>query len=369
MGNLIVSFQFDDVYSSIVFLILMGLFMINLIGCTLKILPGQLRKMKDSYYPQPKVDGENLHVKNMNGENFKNILERKRFKVTLTENGFKASKHRIGNIGSSITHLGIIIIVLGSFLSGIFAEEGFFNMVPGDVKSFPDYGFSLKLDDFYLDFKENGSVDQYNSVVTVTELGQDPYQKTLWVNNPLKVKSLNFYQTTYGWGSRLMIEDDEGKLIETKLLRNGESHFYQNEHLSIYLYGFFPNMTITQMGEPITMTEEKINPHYAVMLYEFGQHIGNYILEPGQPIDYGESIMYFEDSILYTGLTYRKDFGYFFVLAGSILMTLGIILSFYFYPKFIVMEDNSVKTVTRQNIWGFNYQVKRLVEDSIAKEE
>jgi len=369
MGNMIVAFQFDSVYSSIIFVVLMGLFMINLIGCTLKILPGQLNKMKDSYFPQPKLDGENLYSKDMNWDSFKNILEKKRFKVISTEEGYKASKHRIGNLGSSVTHLGIIIIVLGSFLGGIFTEEGFFNMFPGDVKSFPDYGFVLKLDDFYLDFKENGSVDQYNSVVSVTLRGKEPYEETLWVNNPLKVNKLSFYQTSYGWASKLVIKDENEELIETKLLRNGESYFYQGEHLSIYLYGFFPNMTLTGAGEPVTMSEQKNNPHYAVMLYEFGQHVGNFILEPGQPIDYGNSNIYFEDSTLYTGLTYRKDFGYIFVLIGSLLLTLGLVLSFYFYPKFIDIKGDSIVSITRQNTWGFNYQIKRLVENSSQREE
>jgi hypothetical protein len=50
-------------------------------------------------------------------------------------------------------------------------------------------------------------------------------------------------------------------------------------------------------------------------------------------------------------------------------MTLGLIFSFYFYPKHIQVEENSIRTITRQNTWGFDYQVKQMVQQSTGKEE
>ncbi len=368
LGNIILLFQLNKVYSSWIFRILLSVFLINLTGCSLKILPSQLRRAKDDYFPHPKVDGESFDTGEAETVAFRDMLKKKRYSIKTTDNGFKASKHKFGSLGSSVTHLGIIVIVLGSFLGNYFADEGFFNLVPGDIRPFPDYGFSMRLDDFYLGFRENNSVEQYYSEVTILEPGKENKSEKLWVNNPLKYDSLSFYQTSYGWASRLKITDLSGEVSETKLLRNGESYFYQPSHITIYLYGFYPDFNITGAGEPFTMSERKINPHYAVMLYQFNQHLGSYVLEPGQPIEMEDYNISFDDSVLYTGITYRKDFGYFFVLAGSLLMLMGLIMSFYMYPKFVLVEDGKVIPVTRQNSWGFNFQIKKMLSQAADRE-
>ena len=361
LGNIIMALQFDQVYSSWIFRIILGIFIANLVGCTIKILPSQFARLKDTYFPQPKHDGEYYEIGAGTSDSFRELLSKKRYKITNTESGFRASKDRLGSIGSSVTHLGIIVIILGSFLGNLFAEEGFFNLVPGDIKAFPDYNFSMRLDDFYLGFRENNSVEQYYSEVTVLRPGQEERPEKLWVNKPLKVDSLNFYQTSYGWASRLFIKDNSGEILDTKLLRSGESYFYQPSHTTVYLYGYYPDFNITSQGEPLTMSEKENNPHYAVVIYKFSDHIGSYVLEPGQTIDMKDYTISFNDSVMYTGITYRKDFGYFIVLAGSFLMLLGLGLSFYIYPKFISVENGRVTPITRQNSWGFNYQIRKLL--------
>lgn len=367
IGNLILTLQFDQVYSSWVFRILLGFFIINLVGCTLKILPGQLKRMDKDHFMKASLEAENLYKDDLDIKKFKELIKSKKYYIEENQGGFRASKHKIGNIGSSVTHLGIVVIVLGSFLGNLFAEEGFFNMLPGDIKGFPDYGFSIQLENFRLAFRENKTVDQYYSDVTILRPNQEPQKETLWVNKPIKVNDLNFYQTSYGWGNDLSIKDENGVELEKKLLRNGESFFYEPEHVTIFLYGFYPDFLLTGAGEPITMSEKKDNPTYAVILYHLNENVGSYIVKPGEPIKYNDINISFENSTLYTGITYRKDFGYFFVVLGSLLLILGLIFSFYFYPKNIIVEEKSIKIATRQNPWGFNYQIKQLVDKALQR--
>lgn len=368
-GNMINTLQLDKVYSSFLFRALLLLFIINLVGCTLKILPAQLHRMKKEYFQQPKKDEEDLYTNGVDINAFSKVLEKKGYKITHDENGYKASKHRIGNIGSSITHLGIVIIILSSFIGNLFSEESFFNMLPGDIKSFPKYNFSLRLDKFYLGFRDNGTVEQYYSDITVISPGQQDKQEKVWVNKPLEIGQSSFYQTSYGWASKLSIKDKNGEIVLSKLLRNKESHFFQKEHLTINLYGYYPDFVLTKDGEPISMSERENNPFYAVVIYQFNNHIGSYVLEPGQPVKFGDYEISFDDSTLYTGITYRKDYGYLFVLIGSILLIAGLIFSFYFYPKFVFVQNGSIKTSSRQNSWGFNYQIRKYVEELTKKKE
>ena len=85
-GSLMVFLQFDRVYSSLIYLVIVLVFVINLVGCTLKILPVQLKKMKD-YIPAKGKNNENLYENWMDIEDIKSGFIKKRFKVIDTEEG------------------------------------------------------------------------------------------------------------------------------------------------------------------------------------------------------------------------------------------------------------------------------------------
>lgn len=361
-GNLMVLLQFNKVYSSLAFRFLLLLFFINITGCTIKILPSQIRRLSKDFFLPSNKNTENLWNDEVDIEEFRKSLEKKGFEIEKNETGFRAAKHRIGAIGSSVTHLGIIIIILGGFLGNIFAQEGFVNLLPGESTFFSDYGFTLKVDGFYLGFREDGSTEQYYSELRIMENGQEEKAKKIWVNNPLNYKGLNFYQSSFGWISNFVIKDKEGNILDKGSLKNDQQHFYQPKHLTVYLYGFYPNFNIDQMGQPITMTQQMKNPHYAVVLYEFNEYIDSYIVEPGMPILYDDIEIVFEESKMYTGLIYRKDFGYYFVLLGCFFLFLGLFLSFYFYPKFVLVDEQSILPVARQNSWGFTMHIKNILE-------
>ena len=370
-GNLMLLLQFNKVYSSLIFRFILLLFLINLTGCTVKILPSQIKRLSKENFSRAGNNSENLWSEDIDIEKFKNLLKKKRFIIEEKEDGFRAAKHRIGSIGSSVTHLGIIVIILGAFLGNIFAKEGFINLLPGESSAFNDYGFSLKLNDFYLGFRDDGTTEQYYSELSVFEKKEEVKSQKIWVNNPLNYKGLNFYQSSFGWISNLVIKDKEGNIIDKNVLKNNQQHFYQPEHLTVYLYGFYPNFNIDQMGQPISTTQQLKNPHYAVVLYQFNDYIDSYIVEPGQSISYKDIEIIFEDSTMYTGLIYRKDFGYYFVLLGCLFLFMGLFLSFYFYPKYVLVDDGTIFAVTRQNTWGFNMQIRNILSstDKILEEE
>lgn len=367
MGTLILFLQLDQAYSSILFRLFVVLFLINIIGCTLKNLPGQRSRMKGDFFLSPREDGENHYTADLNLDEFRQFLLKKRYRVVSTEEGYRASKHRIGFIGSSVTHLGIVIIILGSFFGNLLSEEGFFYLLPGETKHMEEYGFSLHLDDFSLGFREDGSIEQYYSDMTVLEGNETIKKDTMWVNNPLTYKNIHFYQTSYGWASRLAIKDADGKEVYSGMLKNGETYFYEPLHLTVYLYGYFPNLNMDSTGLPFTMTEQENNPYYAFILYLFNDQVGAYVVEPGQSVTYEGMEITFDDSALYTGITYRKEHGFYFVLLGSILLLMGLIFSFYFYPKYIFVENGSIRGAAKQNLWGWNQQLARLIRQMKQK--
>lgn len=363
LSSLIMLLQMNRVYSSVIFGILVFLFVINLSGCTIVKWPAQRHRMRKDFFPAVKEDANNFYDPSMDQEALIKALGRRRYKLEETEEGLKASKHKIGNLGPAVTHLGIIIIILGGFLGSLFAKEGFINLLPGDIKAFPEDGFHLTLDDFRLEFREDGSVSQYYSDLIIMDNNGETLKETIWVNNPLTYKKKSFYQASYGWASLLTIKDQEGEILEEAWLRNNDSHFYQPDHMNIYLYGYFPDMQVASNGMPFSMTEREDNPYYALVLYHFGENTGSYVLEPGQAIDHGDISISFSQSKLYTGITHREDFSYIFIVLGSLVILLGMALSFYFYPKFIHLDrsKSSLRVHARQNLWGLENELKRII--------
>lgn len=363
-SGLLLLLQMDHVYSSAVFGILVTLFVINLAGCTVKIFPSQKARMKGDYFPPPREDSENHFREDLDLDKLALSLAKNGYRVEKTEEGFRAGKHRMGAVGSSVTHLGIIVIIVGGFVGSLFATEGFFNLMPGDAKTFSEQEFQVQLDDFYLGFREDGSVSQYYSELTVTNQEGGKQQETIWVNKPLNYGGMNFYQSSYGWASRFSILDEAGEILHTGWLRNGESYFYQPEHLTVYLYGYFPDLVVSSDGVPMSMTEKENNPFYALILYHFNQRTDSYLLEPGQTVPHGNLTIRFEESKLYTGITYRSDFGYYFILLGSLIILIGMALSFYFYPKFVYADASAkaVRASARQNLWGLNAELRRYIK-------
>ena len=77
--------------------------------------------------------------------------------------------------------------------------EGSFNLIPSETKTFEEEGFSIVLDDFYLDFREDNTTEQYYSEVTIFEDDTKVKEEKIWVNKPLLYKGINFYQSNFGW--------------------------------------------------------------------------------------------------------------------------------------------------------------------------
>lgn len=349
----------NSAYSSIPFRLLLILFLINLGGCTIKLLPSQFRKIEKAYLPSPDSATENLWFDGLDTAEVKVNLKKKGFTIASTKEGFHGVKHKFGVFGSTITHIGIIIILLSSFLGNLFVEEGIYNLLPQESISFEDLSITLKLEDFSIDFREDGTVNQYYSTFSVFEKNEKIKVEKIWVNRPLLYKGMNFYQASFGWASQLKVTSSNNHLLEELFLKDGKHYFYQPYHLTIYLYGYYPDFKIGHNGQPVSLTQQKNNPHYAVILYHFGQYIDSYIIEPGEAIPFQDINLTFEDSQLYTGIIYRKDSGYYFVLFGSLVLIFGLLLSFYYYPKYVICMDNQFYAISRKNSWGYQLWMKR----------
>ena len=359
-GPLILALSLDKAYSSPLFVTLLILFSVNLTLCTIISVKGQVRQLKPSFFPA--FSKSEFVIEGVSEAAVLSYCRQKHFRIETGDGEIRAGKLRSGVLGAAITHVGIIILFLGGAIGTMSSSEEMVTLLPGNQHRFEDQGFTLTLDDFSMTFEESGAVKQYISSVTVFDDDGTRRSDKLWVNKPFHHKGLGFYQANFGWTSNLRIIDGSGQTVVDGLMRSGGSYFHQPNHLTIHLYGYYPELGIGHGDQPVKMSDREIDPYYAVILYEFGEPVGSYILAPNQHIHYEDLEISFTHSVAYTGLLVRKDLSYPIVLLSFIIMIAGLFASFYLYPRFLLYKEGTLYTSSRRNGWVFHQSVKSAVK-------
>jgi cytochrome c biogenesis protein len=130
-------------------------------------------------------------------------------RVEKTDNGLCifAEKWRWTRFGVYIVHLSVILLLIGGLIGSLFGFEGF-AIIPehekidsirlrntGQVRAL---GFEVLCDDFNISFYDNGTPKEYRSSLTIIENGKPVHKKDIIVNDPLRFKGINIFQSSYG---------------------------------------------------------------------------------------------------------------------------------------------------------------------------
>jgi cytochrome c biogenesis protein len=118
-----------------------------------------------------------------------------------------AEKWRWTRIGVYVVHLSIVVLLLGSLVGSIFGFEGFVNIPENETvdsiflrqtgQPFP-LPFAIRCDDFAVSFYETGAPKEFRSSLTILENDQPVLQKDIIVNDPLRYRGINLFQSSYG---------------------------------------------------------------------------------------------------------------------------------------------------------------------------
>jgi len=130
-------------------------------------------------------------------------------RVEPTDTGFCifAEKWRWTRFGVYTVHLSVIFLLLGGLVGSLFGFEGFVNIPEGEtINSIrirntgktQNLDFEIKCEDFNISFYDNGAPKEYRSSLTVIEQGKPVLKKDIIVNDPLRYKGINIFQSSYG---------------------------------------------------------------------------------------------------------------------------------------------------------------------------
>jgi cytochrome c biogenesis protein len=340
-----------DMYHSWWFLLLLVLFTVNLICCTLDRLPRVVKVVRN---PKTTLD-ENLEKTlglvdrwKRKGEltalaaTYQEALKSSFARPRVTENAgtlhLYAEKGVISRFGVYVTHLSIIIIFLGAIIGNVFGFKGYANIVEGESTSViptrggtakVDLGFAVRCNKFWVDYYPNGQPKEYSSDLSIIENGREVLRKKIEVNDPLQYKGVWFYQASYGSAGAttvtVAVNAQDGSSRETITLSPG-----QKEKIA----GYGTISAIDYQGN-----FQGLGPALLVVLEKPGEQPAQFwLLESYPEFDrQRRDSRYLSfagiNEIFYTGLQVAQDPGVNIVWVGCTLMVVGIMIAFFVSHK------------------------------------
>lgn len=351
--------QLDDVYHSNWFNVLLFLFCINLCLCSLKNLPVLIQSLRLSKRSAERTDLSQLpyysriYIK----DKFSNapiiakiiektIIRRHFYRLMFSspqEKLFYFERGRISRFGYMITHISIIVILIGAITVGIAGYKHYIKIPEGGVSDVPNADFVVRADDFDVLFYPDTFVPkEYITVLSIIENGKTVFTGNIRVNHPLKYKGMKFLQSDYGYVDTLGFKI--GKKVNEKIepitefkIDEGETIEIPETDLKVSLLTYMPDFFMDEKGNIGSRSGEARNPG---AFLEVSDKKGNkerlwlFLRFPElkniQKFDYHlEFVAIYPPSKYYTGLQVVSDKGISIIWVGCALIVFGLFISFY----------------------------------------
>jgi cytochrome c biogenesis protein len=345
--NLMDRINLFDMYHSWWFLLLLCLFTLNLACCTIDRLPRAIRTVR-----KPKLTLDDATEKTLalserwkskgdiprRVEDYKAALARVFAVPKATEADgvvhLYAEKGVYSRFGAYATHAGIVIVFIGAIIGNFFGFKSYVNIPDGKEASHLDarggkehinLPFSVRNNRFWMETYPNGQPKEYSSDLSVIENGREVLRKTITVNDPLVYKGVWFYQSSYGQEGSATAQVAVSRQDGTSL---GSISLSPNEPVRIDGFGVVRGVNYEQ-------DLQGNGPALQLVIEKPGQPASNLWILQGRPdLDRRrkDTLVFSFGGLtakMYTGLQVAKDPGVNVVWLGCLLLTAGMMISFF----------------------------------------
>lgn len=331
MSGLILSLGLDDVFHKLWFFLLTIVLCVNLLGCNLLHFPAMVKKSRsknqiaveaDTQMPLLKGDPQAL----MHAMGFRNAAA-----YTINDTQYQyAVRNRIGLWGAWLTHLGILIVILGFALGQMFTVKYAVYGVPGEEKPIGGTGYTLRINDFSIALREDDTVEQYTASLSLihNETGQVQSGKSS-VNHPWNAAGMRFYQNSTGWAADVVVLKDNIFLQKATLCAGEYLPIQGREDLQVALRAFYPDYTTDANGMPATASDRTKNPAYLYALYYQDEVLGMNILQQDEKITVSQYTIIFTNPRNYTLIQIKRDPFTWLAGIGGIVLLIALLIAFY----------------------------------------
>lgn len=303
-----------------------------------------------------------------------------------------AEKGRWTRLGVYSVHLSVVILLVGSLVGSLNGFEGFANIAEGESSGTArlrfangsiQLPFTIRCDDFDVQFYDTGAPKEFRSKLTIIENGKPVLQKEIIVNDPLRYKGINIFQSSYGKLDGPGPDVDISKEIELGFKSAASGKIYNiktqlNKSVEIpealgqfVIEDYHPESEFRGMavGPALhgTLTPNGGKPEPILLPINFPRfdtmRKGNVVISVAK----AETLF---EQRYFTGLQITRDPGVGLVYAGFIMMILGCMVTFFMSHQQVVVEIQSkgkktavmVSGKSNKNKIGFQYKLERLVD-------
>lgn len=331
MASIIMALQVNDAYHSVWFIALSGFLCLNLLLCSVLRFSSFLRR-----YRQEK-DSAAVNTPGNLGESeteqpeqvFRTMrLMPLRCTDAQGKEALFASGNRVGVWGAWICHVGVLLLIAGFALGQITMQESVIWGIPGDTRILEGTGIEIVIDDFRTETREDASIAQYVTEITVNDPAAGrPEKATISVNNPADAGGFRLYQNNTGTAVSASVKRD-GKETQRKTLLPQQAMaesvlgLEDQPEYAFYFAGIRKMQEEGQEDQTLYVMDLYRNGVFQQSYY----YVGEGVATVG-----GDEITFSPRT--FTLLAARKDSFAPMALLGGIITLLGLALAFLFQPR------------------------------------
>lgn len=331
MASIIMALQVNDAYHSVWFIALSGFLCLNLLLCSVLRFSSFLRR-----YRQEK-DSAAVNTPGNLGETETEQPEQVFRTMRLTplrctdaqgKEALFASGNRVGVWGAWICHVGVLLLIAGFALGQITMQESVIWGIPGDTRILEGTCIEIVIDDFRTETREDASIAQYVTEITVNDPAAGrPEKATISVNNPADAGGFRLYQNNTGTAVSASVKRD-GKETQRKTLLPQQAMaesvlgLEDQPEYAFYFAGIRKMQEEGQEDQTLYVMDLYRNGVFQQSYY----YVGEGVATVG-----GDEITFSPRT--FTLLAARKDSFAPMALLGGIITLLGLALAFLFQPR------------------------------------
>jgi len=343
LSSLFDGLGFFHLFTSLGFLVLIGLLALSITACTTHRLPNLWRRARhplahatDRLFTQARFHAQVNPPGNTNDlDQVKAVLKQKRLRVLADPKdprALYADRFAWGPFGTVAAHLSFLVIIAAFLVSSLTAVNSSLVLPVGGDPVALGYGSDLTVqaDSFDASFSEDGRPLDYVSHVVARRGDQVVKSQDIRVNQPMSVGGFRLHQMDWGNGVQILATGRNDEVLfdgTVELVGTTEDRTKQFGLLELE----DPNLEIVVFTPASGQTDAGIAPGSAVIRLARPGSPEILMMEevaPGEPLVVGDYAFTFVREFPLTVLGLRQDPGAPLMWLGSLLLVGGMTVTF-----------------------------------------
>jgi cytochrome c biogenesis protein len=416
-GKLYYELDFNNLYSSWWYLILIAMIGISLVICSLdrvvplyKALKAQRVTRHEGFLKRQRLFGISENGDQQDLASVKERLKSKRYHVREENGDLLAEKGRFSRWGPYVNHVGLIVFLIGGmlrFVPGMYIDKVLW-LREGETKVVPETDgqyyvanekFILENYDKEKDKTFEAAIDRAGMVVKNYQTNAVLYKRVgpaipgeqpelekvkehkIKVNQPLKFEKFSLYQVDY--------KLDELNTMSFSLTNKATGNTFGDVKINLYdpnpkydlgngyaveVLSFFPDFEFGADGEPTTKSRIPNNPAFVFKMISpevpKGETSFVAIQQTIEPLGDNQYKMAFKgiETKNVTALTVRKDLTIWIIILGGILFMIGVIQGAYWNHRRIWVQNKNgeiwIAAHTNKNWYGLKREIESVLSET-----